>query len=255
MSHTEAKEHLVRQALLIPDIPVTLQDIATTVLHISQLAKVQKPIAMVLMATAIMIRQIDDEQSTRSIVDGIMMELGPKIDDHINKLSSLNDSLDAEVGSLHSAIDDLSNLKTQQTTLEETIQLMESSAAKVTNSTSNLTDTTTSYRDALINAAKAAPMGSPLLDPQVMQKVLTQAKQILIDTGTTLPPDTSTTALHEQAQNALFTFLVFYHLIRIFCNSIKYKAAYIAVIGADKQVHFSCKLRSAFIAVFYKLRE
>jgi len=170
---------------------------------ISQLAKITKPIASALIASATLIRHLDDDRTAQILIDKITTEVGTHLDKHYNKLSQINDSFEAEVGSLHSAIDDLGELKTQQAALEETIQIMESSAAKVTTSTSDLTSTTTSYRDALINAAKTAPSGSPLIDPQVTQRILTQAKQVLIDTGAPLPQDQSTTVLHEQAQNAL----------------------------------------------------
>jgi hypothetical protein len=115
------------------------------------------------------------------------------------------------MGSFHSALDDLSNFKIQQkslllqqeTAFKKNITNMEASAAQVSHSTTNLSSTATTYHDALLNAAKTAPTGSPMVDPQVTQRVLTQTKQVLIDTGTPIANDHSLSSLREAAQEAI----------------------------------------------------
>jgi len=94
-------------------------------------------------------------------------------------------------------IQQASLLTQQQSELQQSLVTLESMTAKVTHTTSNLTNTASSYRDALINSSASMPANYPMIDPQVTQCILTQSKQILIDIDNASSKNNSLSLINE----------------------------------------------------------
>jgi hypothetical protein len=193
-----AKEYLLKHSLIIHNAPLTLEALRYAILHTSQVAKIPQPTQQVLRAIATLMKQIekdtDCERYTQAIVAGVQDGLQPII----NQLSSTATSLEADTQTLHSQLDDLDS-----SALKKIANTIETTAARVETSSATLVNTTSSYRDALLHSAKSAPTSSPLLDPQVTQRVLLQSRQVLIETGNDTTNQDSNDTIKSRAETAI----------------------------------------------------
>ena len=98
--------------------------------------------------------------SESEMIKVLMAKVQEKLERPLNQLSIAAISLEADTMALHSQLDDLDS-----TAIKQAINNIESTAVKVENSTMQLANMTTSYKDALLCTASSAPAGSPLLDP------------------------------------------------------------------------------------------
>jgi hypothetical protein len=149
----------------------------------------------VLRAIATLMIQIekdtDCEHYSQAIVAGVQDGLQPII----NQLSSTATSLKADTQTLHSQLDDIDS-----SALKKIANTIETTAASVETSSATLVNTTSSYQDALLHSAKSAPTSSPLLDPQVTQRVLLQSRQVLIETGNDATNQDSNDTIKSRAE-------------------------------------------------------
>ncbi|KAI0066760.1 hypothetical protein BV25DRAFT_1912792 [Artomyces pyxidatus] len=177
-----AREHLAKYSLSIEDEPYTLETLRCILLHIAQLAKVPSPVVSAIHSVGILLGNLDDdERSTRlasTLSEKLDEILEEKLADVTERLAVVATSLDGNTAAFHTMLSDLKDTNDTQKDLLGDIQ---SSVTKVSDSTSQLTTTASTYRDALLNSAKTSPQPSPLLDPRVARQVITRACQVLIE--------------------------------------------------------------------------
>jgi methyl-accepting chemotaxis protein len=165
-----AKKYIQKHSLIIHSVLLTLEALCYAILHTSQVAKLPQTTQQVLRAIATLMKQIekdtDCECYSQAIVAGVQDGLQPII----NQLRSTATSLEADIQMLHSQLNDLDS-----SALKKIANTIETTAARVETFSATLVNTTSSYRDALLHSAKSAPTSSPLLDPQVTQRVLLQS--------------------------------------------------------------------------------
>src|SRR5882762_8531771 len=135
----EAKAFLLKHALIIPDTPLTMLELTSTILHISQLARVPKTVADALTAVVTLLRHAEIDTLKQHLIDVVSEGLVAKIELHLTQFDLTHDILDANTTSLHSAIDDLEKIKTEQTSLliqqhnafQQSLANLETTMAKV----------------------------------------------------------------------------------------------------------------------------
>ena len=189
ITKVEAQAYLLKHALLIPDNPLTVAELSATILHISQLARIPKTITDALVAVAALLHHIEIDSMKQQIINAVTEGITEKIEVHLMQFDLTHDIINANMTSLHSAINNLEKMKSEQKTLliqqhsafQQSLVTLENTTAKASHPAPSPLTTATSYRDALINTSASNPPNHPMIDPQVTQHLLMQSKQVLID--------------------------------------------------------------------------
>ena len=207
LTKEEAQAYLLKHALIIPDNPLTATELSYSILHISQLARVPKTVTDTLSAVASLLFHLETDTLKQQIIDVVSVGIMTKLEAHLTQFDLTHDIIDANTTSLHTAIDNLEKMKTEQTTLlvqqhsafQQSLATLETTTAKVTQPTPPTPTIAASYRDTLINTTATYSANHPMLDPQITQRLLTQSKQVLIDLDNTSTESFSISTIRDLA--------------------------------------------------------
>jgi len=161
--------------MLIEGSPVMAEAIHYAILHVAGTSWITVPLHSTLHAIAILLKQTEKESAEDSIATAVTLKMQENLKLPIQQLNTAALSLEADMQALHAQVEAL-----DPSTIRQAIISIETMAAKIETSTNNLANTTSSYRDTLMCTAKLGSIDSPLIDPQITQCILRQAKQILL---------------------------------------------------------------------------
>jgi len=190
-----AREHLSKNLMLTDDSPITIEALRYAILRTAEASRVSSALRSTLHAIAILLKQTERDEMESEMIEVIASKVQRKLELPLSQLSKAASYLEADTMALHSQLDDLDS-----SAIKQAISNIETTAAKVENSTSALANTSTSYKDALLRTAASASVENPLLDPRITQRMLLQAKQVLVSFEEVMEAKGSLAALKEHAE-------------------------------------------------------
>ncbi|THH05611.1 hypothetical protein EW146_g9856 [Bondarzewia mesenterica] len=108
----EAKRFLERNLLVSVGSPLTITALCNVLLHISQLDRVPKPAVCAIQAVTIMLGQVEDDARVDKLVDVVADRFLSSLRPFARQMDKTATNLDADLGGLHSILDDLNVIKT-----------------------------------------------------------------------------------------------------------------------------------------------
>jgi len=193
-----ACEYLQKNTMLIENSPVTTEALRYAILHTAGIPQVTAPLRSALHAIAILLKQVEKQTTDEYMIAAVTKKMQENLRFPIQQLNTAAISLEADMQVLHAQLEVLDS-----SAIKQAITNMESMAAKVETSTNTLANTTSSYRDALLCTAKSGSLDSPLIDPQITQCILIQAKQVLVVFDEMLEAQDSLTSLKELTETRI----------------------------------------------------
>ena len=210
--YREARKTLSSLHLLAENAPCTPQTLASVLLLMAETCKMPENVARALTQLAELSQQLEAQcpscisgkplpQLIRDIQDDISAEFNKKwaeLSQKIPATSPAQDQLDAAVKEIGQAAEHI----------KASVNDMGNSIAKVTDTSTQLASTASTYKDALINGnpqARASPTNRTQIDPRIARDVDRKSRQILIDTMDTKVTGASIAEIREKVSNALKT--------------------------------------------------
>lgn len=184
MDAEEGKSYLEHVLLTVPGESWTIDTLSTSLLQVTQLKGVTRPINNALRAIALVLTRLDRDEKSEKIAVQVNTHMSEQAEGLLAKAREASTVIDKAAANATASI-----AHSVAEATASAVQDIRAATSSVTTSTARLTETTMSYKDILTKAASQNP--SPLvattpvptlsLDARVTAREGIKLRQILID--------------------------------------------------------------------------
>jgi prefoldin subunit 5 len=189
--YTDAREFLSSVHLLAENAPCTVQTLSGVLHLMAERYKMPDNVAKALGHVAVMILHIESQQQKcegTTTLPALIKELQVGLNAEIDaKLNAMEKRIALPVLAQEKLESATKQVEQAAESIKTSINVMGSSIAQVTDTSTQLACTATNYKDALLRSGEhqprpRSPVNSPQTDPKILRDVDRKTRQILIDT-------------------------------------------------------------------------